>query len=325
MQKVSIIIPAYNSAKYISETIESALNQSWGNKEIIVVDDGSTDNTHAVASKFCAPFYRVIRKENGGAGSARNLGYSICTGDYVQWLDNDDLLDREKISEQMKYVGDGRESITLLSGTWGRFTRNPNRAIFSQDALWDDLEPVEWLYRKFDQNLWVAPLAFLTSRKLIEFAGKWNESLSLDDDGEYFTRIMMFVDKIRFISSSVSYKRDTLGSISSRVKLGRGKLESEIYCIEHNINRFLSLENSERTRAVCFKLLNRWAIYFYADSDLFQRLTTISNNLGGIIDRPKLKWPYDCMRPFLGFKMARSLQFKCQNIKNRVMSIVKEQ
>src|SRR3984885_14720915 len=89
---VSIVIPAYNAEKWIADTLRSAIAQTWERKEIIVVDDGSTDQTHAIARQFEAQGVRVVKQENQGASAARNKAFSLSHGDHIQWLDADDLL-----------------------------------------------------------------------------------------------------------------------------------------------------------------------------------------------------------------------------------------
>src|SRR5882724_4223522 len=94
---VSILIPAYNAERWIAETIRSALKQTWRNKEIIVVDDGSTDGTLAIARRFEPKGVRAVTQPNQGAEAARNTASSLSRGDYIQWLDADDLLSRDKV------------------------------------------------------------------------------------------------------------------------------------------------------------------------------------------------------------------------------------
>src|SRR5262245_15362018 len=89
---VSVLIPAYNAESWIADTIQSALAQTWPCKEVVVVDDGSTDGTLAVARRFASKNVLVVTQENQGAAAARNRAFSLCQGDYVQWLDADDLL-----------------------------------------------------------------------------------------------------------------------------------------------------------------------------------------------------------------------------------------
>src|SRR5438067_11491143 len=93
---VSILIPAYNAGTWIVETIRSALAQTWTRHEIIVVDDGSSDNTLTIARRFESREVSVVSQQNQGAAAARNKAYSLCQGDYIPWLDADDLLSPEK-------------------------------------------------------------------------------------------------------------------------------------------------------------------------------------------------------------------------------------
>src|SRR4030095_3269404 len=97
---VSILIPAYNPERWVPDTIRSALAQTWPRKEIIIVHDGSTGRTAAVARHIVFPNLFVVTQQNQGASAARNKALELCQGDYVQWLDADDLLAPEKIATQ---------------------------------------------------------------------------------------------------------------------------------------------------------------------------------------------------------------------------------
>src|SRR5438874_10844901 len=99
---VSILIPAYNAEPWIANTIKSALDQTWSRTEIIVVDDGSRDQTLQVARQFASKNVSVVTQENRGASAARNKALELCQGDYIQWLDADDLLSSDKIEGQME-------------------------------------------------------------------------------------------------------------------------------------------------------------------------------------------------------------------------------
>lgn len=93
---ISIIIPAYNAADYLVQTIESVLNQTYSDFELILVDDGSTDRTCEIIKDYQGKDARIkyFYKENGGVSSARNLGLQKATGDFVSFLDSDDLWDK---------------------------------------------------------------------------------------------------------------------------------------------------------------------------------------------------------------------------------------
>lgn len=99
MYKISIIIPVYNVEKYILKTIESVINQTYYNTEIILVDDGSTDNSSKICDEFSKRDNRicVIHQENQGLSAARNIGTNLATGDFVFYLDGDDYLENDAL------------------------------------------------------------------------------------------------------------------------------------------------------------------------------------------------------------------------------------
>jgi glycosyltransferase involved in cell wall biosynthesis len=99
---VAILIPAYNAERWIADTIRSALDQSWPRKEIIVVDDGSRDQTLSVARQFAGKEVSVVSQENQGAAAARNKAFELCRGDYNEWRDADHLLSPGKIEKQLE-------------------------------------------------------------------------------------------------------------------------------------------------------------------------------------------------------------------------------
>ena len=195
---VSILIPAYNAERWIAETIQSAIAQTWQRKEIIVVDDGSRDRTAEVAQRFECKGVCVVRKANEGAAATRNHALHLSQGDYIQWLDADDLLAPDKVEAQILALRecDGRR--TLLSSSWAFFNYRPQRAKFIPTPLWQNLPPVEWLFRKMATNLHMQTATWLTSRELSEAAGPWDTRLLSDDDGEYFCRVLLASERHAF-------------------------------------------------------------------------------------------------------------------------------
>ena len=114
MKKVSIIIPVYNGANYMREAIDSAIAQTYENKEIIVVNDGSNDNgqTSEIAKSYGDKII-YIEKENGGVSTALNIGIKKSTGDYISWLSHDDLYYPEKIKKQIEEL-DNYDDHTII-------------------------------------------------------------------------------------------------------------------------------------------------------------------------------------------------------------------
>ena len=115
-KKVTIMIPVYNGSNYLKEAIESALAQTYKNKEIVVVNDGSTDDgkTKAIAESFGNKI-KYYEKENGGVSTALNLGIQKATGDYICWLSHDDLYYPNKVERQMEEIEKYDDNTILFS------------------------------------------------------------------------------------------------------------------------------------------------------------------------------------------------------------------
>src|SRR3989475_9840524 len=248
---VSILIPAFNAQEWIAETIKSAVRQTWPRKEIIVVDDGSRDHTLAIARQFASKEVSVVAQANQGAAAARNHAFSICQGDYIQWLGADELLAPDKITRQMEAVDQCRSKRTLLSSAWGRFIYPPHRATFVPTALWCDLPPAEWLFRKMGPNVWMQTATWLVSRELTEAAGPWNTQLWVDNDGEYFCRVLLGSDGTRFIPEAKVFYRMVGFNRVSYIGRSERKMEARFVSMQLQIGYLRSLEDTERVRRAC--------------------------------------------------------------------------
>jgi glycosyltransferase involved in cell wall biosynthesis len=318
---VSIIIPAYNAEKWICECIESALSQTWRWKEIIVIDDGSKDNTLERAKSLSSEIVVVRSQENCGASAARNHGLSIAQGSYIQYLDADDLLSPEKIEWQLRNSQPGAESKTLLSGAWGTFLNSSKIVNYSQGPLWESLLPVEWMYRKLEHGTWMAIESWLVSRKLTESAGLWNETLLRANDGEYFNRVLACCDLVRFVPESRSLVRRLNFGISSNLTLSEKKLESLAFTTVSSIRTLLSMEDSERTREVCRQHLDRWALYFFPEKpEIYAQMKTMAKELGGELREPRLRKKYRMLKWIVGFRIAKKIQLMLPSILNYLKS-----
>jgi glycosyltransferase involved in cell wall biosynthesis len=316
MKLISILIPAFNAEQWISDTIESALAQTWPNKEIIVVDDGSADETLSIAQSFAPAGVSVVSQTNQGAAGARNKAFSRSHGDYIQWLDADDLLAPDKIAKQMEAVERCQSQRTLFSSAWAPFMYRQQRANFSPTALWCDLSPVEWLLRKLEQNLYMQTSTWLVSRELTQAAGPWDTRLLGDDDGEYFCRVKLASDSIRFIpESKVFYRISGPGSLSY---IGRSnkRMDAQLLSMELHVNYVRSLQDSPRVRAACLQFLQRWVPQFYPERvDIVKKMEQLAEELGGRIEHPKLSWKYAWIQKLFGSVFAKRTQILLPRLK----------
>ena len=318
---VSILIPAYNSERWLGDTIRSALAQTWPETEIIVVDDGSSDGTLAVARQFAAKNVTVVTQENQGASTARNKAFSLCRGDFIQWLDADDLLAPDKISNQMAAFERGGTGRTLLSSAWGRFIYRPGKVRYTPTALWADLSPVDWLVLKLGQNIFMQTSAWLVTRELSIAAGPWNTELSYDDDGEYSARVILASRAIKFVpGAKVLYRSSGSGSLSY---IGRSikKQDSLLRSMKLHIEYLRRAEDSERVRAACVKYLQTNFTYYYPErADLVRELEAMAVELGGQLEAPRLLWKYAWLQRPFGWSFAKRAQTFLPRVKWSLVS-----
>ncbi len=124
--KVSIIVPCYNQAQYLDEALHSVLNQSYQNWECIIVNDGSPDNTEEVAKNWKAKDsrFKYLYKKNGGLSSARNLGLRLATGNYIQFLDSDDVLSEVKLEKSMEIFKNKTSNENIVITNFRMFSEN---------------------------------------------------------------------------------------------------------------------------------------------------------------------------------------------------------
>ncbi|MGV8879816.1 MAG: glycosyltransferase family 2 protein [Sphingobacteriaceae bacterium] len=214
LPKVSIIIPAYNAEKYIAETIVSAKNQTWPTLEIIIVDDGSTDKTLEIAQSFGDLNILVFEQRKSGAAAARNLGLKKATGEYIQFLDADDLLDPDKITLQMQSL-DKQNNVVAFGNTAFFFdgekvqTAIPHPYTdYQAGKTYEPTDLLMILYGGFDGwGSMISVHSWLTPKNMIDKAGFWNEQLSVDDDGEFFNRIVLASAGVIYTPKAVNYYR----------------------------------------------------------------------------------------------------------------------
>lgn len=303
---VSILIPAYNAEPWIADALRSAIAQTWERKEIIVVDDGSTDRTLEIARQFESDQLRVVANAHLGAAAARNKALSLSKGDYIQYLDADDMLATDKIARQMEALEQCPSKRVLLSGSWGKFVYRYYRTSFIPTALWHDLSPIEWLIRKMQFNLYMQTATWLVSRELAEAAGPWDTRLLGDDDGEYFCRVLLASDGIRFVPEAKVCYREAGASRLSYIGQSDKKMVAQWLSMVLHIRYIRSLEDSQRVREACIKYLHYWVPFFYPNRpDLMKQAEEMAESLGGRLQLPSLSWKASLFSALFGWRQTK--------------------
>ena len=312
-KSVTIIIPCYNAASWLSATVESALAQTWPHKEIIIVNDGSTDTSLAIAQSFATRGVRVIDQKNRGAASARNAGLRAASGAFIQFLDADDLLAPGKISAQMERLSTASEG-AIASGPWGVFHDQPETATFSPEPVWADFAPLDWLVTAWSGAWMFPPLVWLTPRHVLDEAGPWDETLSLDDDGEYFCRVLLQASAVCFSDRAKSYYRRHAGP---RISASRGlrAAQSSFTSNQQKEKLTLAREDSSRVRHALACNWQRFVWEQISDAPALARQALVrSRQLDASLPAPQGPRLYSFLAPLLGWRTARRLQLSAQRI-----------
>jgi glycosyltransferase involved in cell wall biosynthesis len=181
---VSVITPTYNRAHTIETAINSVLNQTYENFELIIIDDGSTDDTKQVVQSIKDSRIKYLYKKNGGPSKARNYGISRASGEWIMYLDSDDLLLPKCIETMISWVGKNPQAVFAFP----RSTRSlelyeGGKLIKSVDDS-GDTPPIFTIQDIFERNAGFSPNGFMHLKRLYSEGIAWDEELSLMEDWE---------------------------------------------------------------------------------------------------------------------------------------------
>ncbi len=186
MEKVSVIIPTYNRENLIERSVRSVLNQTYENLEVIVVDDGSTDNTEEVVKSIRDERIIYFKQKNGGAAMARNTGVTLATADYIAFHDSDDVWREDKLLKQMQFLKDNPEYGMVYSNF--KFHRLDGNSY----SVPEDIKPIGQLsgdiFLTVLINNTVGAPTMVIRKELFEEIGGFNEALSCLEDWDFAIR-----------------------------------------------------------------------------------------------------------------------------------------
>ncbi|MFY8003544.1 MAG: glycosyltransferase family 2 protein [Chitinophagaceae bacterium] len=257
---VSIIIAAYNAADYVEATLNAVLNQTWSSLEIIVVNDGSTDNTATVLSNYEAKGIKVIHQPNFGQDIALNNGYKQARGEFIKFMDADDLINPEMIEIQVNALLKHPKAIAY--GEWARFYNNqPEKANFSPLDYWKDASPINFLTAR-KEGVMLQCGIMLLPRYIIEKAGLWDERLILFNDTEFFCRQFLAAESIKFTPGAKLYYRSGL---QNSISVGKARKFFESTFLATNLigQHLIAKENSLRVKTLIANMFLDQYIQFY--------------------------------------------------------------
>jgi len=183
MSRVSIIIPCYNQAEFVAEAVESALNQTFPDVEVIVVDDGSVDNPHLALRPYQSRI-RYIRQENRGLSAARNTGLAASSGDYLLFLDSDDCLAADALTRHTAIL-EAHSEYALTYSAWRQVSENGVEIL-------GEVHPREQGYileKLLKRNFFFFCSGTVIRRSCLYQVGSFDETLSWGEDGDLWLRL----------------------------------------------------------------------------------------------------------------------------------------
>jgi glycosyltransferase involved in cell wall biosynthesis len=242
MPAVSVVIPAYNVQRFIRQALDSVLAQSYQDFEVLVIDDGSTDGTAEIAAEYGEPV-RVLRQENAGPSAARNHGVREARGDFVAFLDADDLWRPEKLAEQMPLFDDaGRVGLVYC-----RFQR--------MDAEGQPLPTEPWptptgeVYYRMLERSYVPASTPVVRASCFERAGTFPEDMSWAEDWHLWIRIARHYQFACADQVLVEHRETEGGLWSQTERAHQGVLEV--------LARTARETDDRRTKAICRRMTRR--------------------------------------------------------------------
>lgn len=299
---VSVIIPAYNCADVLSGTMDSVLKQTYGNIEIVVVDDGSTDGTVKIAEGYLGnEKVRWHRQENGGPGAARNRGIQVARGGYLAFVDADDFLTDESIEKRMALIAEVADLELVYSNY---FIRHPTGTV---TARFDETYTGKYraLRREYVHGVifegsaserfeipfdfWTG--AVLVGRNLMERVGPFRTDISIGEDRDMWIRMAMIAGRIGYIGSPVASYNRVSGGLTGRDPVRYAKARKDLNY--HFLEIYGRSSDGRNVRKVIHEKLS-W-VYFDLGShyrECGMKWRAIGNFLKSIYFSPKNDLPY---------------------------------
>lgn len=312
---VSVCIPCYNAERFVAQALESVLSQTYPNIEIVVTDDGSTDRSAEIVSRYKAHGVRLLRQSNKGQCAAANRAFEVCNGDLIKFFDADDVLAADHVALQVERLSSRTDAVAM--GEWARFYGDdPSEAVFFPLPAYRNSAPADWLVQEWINarpmmqcGLWLIP------RRILEGSGLWDERLSLINDFEFFTRVLCHAEEVLFTAGArLHYRSGVPNSLSGSAS--RGAVESAFLSLMLGTRRLLAAADSPRARRACANLLQDFDYGYYpSHPDLRAKARTRIAELGGSDLEPDGPPGFHKLRRMIGWRAARRAQHLAEKLK----------
>ncbi|WP_336094504.1 glycosyltransferase family 2 protein [Leeuwenhoekiella sp. CH_XMU1409-2] len=263
---VSIIIPTYNRAHLIGETLDSVLAQTYTNWECIVVDDGSFDSSYSIVKKFCEKdkrFKAFQRPGNSikGANSCRNIGFDQSTGDYVIWFDSDDLMTPDHLEVKLEEIQKAQADFVIAQTQ--NFSENGFEAPYVYEQKPYGITAEDFILRRIHWYTYDVMLKRNVAGRI-----RWNENLQSWQDYNYFCKMLLVTTKGHYIPQVLTHRRLHRVSIQQQMTSSFSSFKSaliDVYWytfqdIKHQISKHIKKEFTRNLMNLSFGLVKEYKI-----------------------------------------------------------------
>lgn len=287
---ISIIVPVYNAEKYISKCIDSILSQTFKDFELILINDGSTDNSDLICDKYASIDNRVkvFHKQNGGAGSARNLGVQKAVGDWIMFVDADDWIEPECLDICSKYISRNIDLI-VFSCNWAADSRLPDRECVTPSDFRDILP------RYIDKVVFTSPWCKLFRKDIInDLHLKFNEKLlAFGEDTLFVFGYLKAIKSMQLLSNELYHYviENNKNSLSKKKDLDwytKSYFLQTIFSVVGEIESIWNIHLIKYKCLTCELILNK---YLYALS--CSSFNIVRNGLKNVISCVDLKYLFE--------------------------------
>lgn len=257
---VSIIIPTFNRAHLIGETLESILAQNYRNWECIIVDDGSNDNTRDVVDDYIIKdirfqFHQRPANRMKGANSCRNYGFELCKGEFVNWFDDDDVMLNNFIKEKLECFSDNNLDLVACSGTYTDYRLKKQQDI--------NLKITSYLFKDYVLwNLHILTPSILFRKLFLDNKKLFNLDISRGQETEFFSRLFYKLsDEKYFIldKSLFLYRQHADTKTYKNNKYVESFKESQTIIAIENFKKSIELNDLDLIKNLYFNIID----FFY--------------------------------------------------------------
>jgi len=257
---VSIIIPNYNKEKYIKEAIDSALNQTYKNIEVIVVDDGSTDGSKEIIKSY-GNRIRAYFLPHRNANVCRNFGIKNSKGEYIQFLDSDDIISKDKIEKQIEVF---KKIDAGIVGCWWKYLIEREEGIFIESEVQKPFISSDVVSCTILDKGWSPPNAYLFKKELVQSVSGFDENLNCVQDVDFIVNIAMKGIRFEIYPEVLAYYRRTLTLTTSQ----KDKKEFMLNCkriADKALNYFIETGWTQERKKSILKAYNHLLRYYFVN------------------------------------------------------------